>query len=128
MSRPPVLGRIILYVRDVARSAAFYATHFGYEAHREAGDRIIELHGPAGAASIMLHPAAKSQKLGQVAVKLVFDVEDVAGFVALAKKTGLAFGPLLSGDGYVFSNAKDPDGNAISVSSRAFRLKKEPRG
>ena len=128
MSGLAALGRVILYVRDVEQSAAFYAAQFGYVPHREAGDRIVELHGPAGAASIMLHPAAKSQKLGQVAVKLVFDVEDVAGFVALAKRSGLVFGPLLDGDGYVFSNAKDPDGNAISVSSRAFRLKKEPRG
>lgn len=127
MSRPPALGRVILYVRDVERSAAFYAAQFGYVPHREAGDRIVELLGPAGAASIMLHPAAKSQKLGQVLVKLVFDVEDVAGFVVEAKKAGLSFGPLLNGDGYVFSNAKDPDGNAISVSSRAFRMKDVPR-
>ena len=128
MIRPPALGRVILYVRDVERSAAFYAAQFGYVAHRAAGDRIVELHGPTGAASIMLHPAAKSQKQGQVAVKLVFDVEDVAGFVALAKTAGLDFGPLLKGDGYAFSNAKDPDGNAVSVSSRAFRMKDKPRG
>ena len=128
MTRPPALGRVILYVRDVERSAYFYAKHFGYVPRREEGDRIVELHGPSGAANIMLHPAAKSQRLGQVAVKLVFDVEDVAGFVAAAKTTGLDFGPLLKGDGYVFSNARDPDGNAISVSSRAFSMKQEPRG
>jgi len=121
MSRPPALGRILLYVRDVERSAAFYAVHFGYVAHREAEVRIVELHGPASAANIMLHPAAKSQKTGQVTVKLVFDVEDVTAFAAKAKQKGLEFGPLLQGDGYVFSNAKDPDGNSISVSSRAYR-------
>lgn len=69
----------------------------------------------------MLHPAAKSQKVGQAAVKLVFDVEDVEGFVAAAGKQGLAFGVRHKGDGYVFANARDPDGNPISVSSRAFR-------
>jgi predicted enzyme related to lactoylglutathione lyase len=121
MNRTPALGRIILYVRDVERSAGFYATHFGYVAQRELGDRIVELHGPAGAANIMLHPAAKGQKLGQATVKLVFDVEDVPGFVAAAQAGGLAFGTLHKGDGYLFANAKDPDGNAISVSSRAFR-------
>lgn len=123
MTRRPALGRVILYVRDVERSAAFYASQFGYVPHRSAGDRIVELHGPEGAASIMLHPASKGQKIGQVAAKLVFDVEDVAAFVALAKNTGLNFGPLLKGDGYVFSNAKDPDGNAISISSRIFRMR-----
>ena len=121
MSAAPALGRVVLYVRDVERSAAFYATHFGYVTQQEAGDRIVELHGPAGAANIMLHTASKSQKLGQVAVKLVCDVADVAGFVAEAKKTGLEFGPLHAGTGYHFANARDPDGNAISVSSRAFR-------
>jgi catechol 2,3-dioxygenase-like lactoylglutathione lyase family enzyme len=121
MNKPASLGRIILYVRDVERSAEFYARHFGYELHREAGDRIAELLGPDGAASIMLHPAAKSQKLGQVSVKLVFDVVDVERFVVAAGKAGLKFGALHRGDGYVFANAKDPDGNAISVSSRAYR-------
>lgn len=121
MSHAPGLGRIILYVRDVERSAGFYATHFGYEARRQEGDRIVELHGPQGAAAIMLHAAAKGQKTGQVTVKLVFDVEDVPGFVAAALAKGLAFGSLHKADGYVFANAKDPDGNAISVSSRVFR-------
>ena len=99
MSRPPALERILLYVRDVERSAAFYEVHFGYATHREAEVRIVELHGPASAVSIMLHPAAKSQKTGQVTVKLVFGVEDVTAFAAEAKQKGLEFGPLLQGDG-----------------------------
>ena len=81
----------------------------------------MEMHGPAGAANIMLDPAGKSQKLGQTAAKLVFDVGNVQAFVAVASANGLDFGTLHSGDGYCFANAKDPDGNSISVSSRAFR-------
>jgi predicted enzyme related to lactoylglutathione lyase len=53
-------------------------------------------------------------------VKLVFDVEDVEAFCAQARARGLKFGALHKGDEYVFANAKDPSGNSISVSSRAF--------
>lgn len=115
------LNRITLYVRDVEESAGFYAKHFGFEVFREEGDRIVELTHPDGGASLMLHPAAKSQKMGQVLVKLVFDVEDVAAFCAARAKEGLSFGSLHKGEDYVFANAKDPDKNSISVSSRAFR-------
>jgi hypothetical protein len=54
-------------------------------------------------------------------VKLVFDMEDVAGFCAGCKKNGLIFGVLHQADGYAFANARDPQGNAISVSSRGYR-------
>lgn len=69
----------------------------------------------------MIHPAGKGQKSGQSLVKLVLDVKDVAGFCADCKKDGLLFSFLHQADGYVFANARDPAGNAISVSSRAYR-------
>lgn len=117
------LNRITLYTRDIEESARFYAAHFGFEVFREEGDRIVELVHPQGGAILMLHPAAKSQKKGQALVKLGFDIEDVAGFCAERAEAGLAFGPLHKGDGYVFANAKDPDGNSISVTSRSFRAR-----
>ncbi|MGV8936489.1 MAG: VOC family protein [Allorhizobium sp.] len=119
----PPLGRITLYVRDVEASVAFYQKHFGLEPLRLEGDRIVELTNPDGGASLMIHAAGKSQKIGQVLVKLGFDVEDVSAFCATGMVEGLVFGPLHKADGYVFANAKDPDGNPIAVSSRAFRQK-----
>jgi hypothetical protein len=68
----------------------------------------------------MAHPAAKSVKTGQVTVKLVFDIEDVDGFKERCLAQGLKFGVTHKADGYTFANAKDPDGNSISISSRAF--------
>jgi hypothetical protein len=68
----------------------------------------------------MLHPAAKSQKEGQVLIKLVFDVEDVDGFCHKAKAEGLDFGAIHQAEGYAFANTKDPSGNSVSISSRAF--------
>ena len=117
----PRLGNVVLYVRSIEATIKFYRKHFGYTEHRFSGDRLVELHSPNGGFGINLHQAAKSLKRGQVLVKLGFEVEDVAAFVAAAKKRGLEFGPVHNGGGYVFSNAKDPDGNSIAVSGRAFR-------
>lgn len=114
------LGRLILYAQDLDALAEFYGRHIGYTAVHRAGDRVVELRPPGAGITLLLHPAAKGQKAGQSRVKLVFDIQDVAGFVAKAKDQGLEFGPLHQADGYSFTNAKDPAGNSISVSSRAF--------
>jgi predicted enzyme related to lactoylglutathione lyase len=113
--------RILFYVRDVETMVQFYQTHFGFEAFREEGDRIVELIHPDGGVNLMLHAAGKAQKMGQVLVKLNFDVEDVPAFCAKAAENGLEFGPLHQANGYVFANARDPNKNPIAVSSRAFR-------
>jgi predicted enzyme related to lactoylglutathione lyase len=116
-----MLGRLVLYVRDVEASIVFYEKHFGFTRSQNSDDRIIELIARDGGANLMIHPAGKSQKMGQVLVKLVFDMADVEGFCAARAAEGLEFGPVHQADGYVFANAKDPSGNPISVSSRAFR-------
>ncbi|WP_208978035.1 VOC family protein [Labrenzia sp. 011] len=115
------LTRVILYVKDVERSAAFYALHFGFSVQRSPSDRITELVPADGGTRLLLHKAGKAQKLGQVAVKLVFDVKDISGFCEMAKSHGLVFGSPHQADGYQFANAKDPDGNSLQVSSRACR-------
>ena len=124
-SSPPlraVLGRILLYVRDIEAVADFYALHFGFRIHRQENDRIVELEHPDGAGSnIMLHPLGRGRKSGQSVVKLVFDVADVDAFCVRAAERGLDFGAIHKGCGYAFANARDPAGNSISVSSRAFR-------
>jgi hypothetical protein len=119
----PELGRIILYTKKIDQMAAFYAGHFGYLVRRDPVDRLVELTSPTSGMTILLHPAAVSQKEGQAMVKLVFDVEDVVTFCSTARANGLEFGNLHQADGYVFANAKDPSGNAIQVSSRAFAAK-----
>ncbi len=118
---PLPLNRIILYARDVEATVAFYEKHFGFQALRLPGDRIVELVAQDGGANIMVHPAAKGVKTGQVTVKLVFDVEDVSRFRGESALNGLVFGPEHPANGYSFANAKDPCGNNIQVSSRAFR-------
>ena len=101
--------------------AAFYVRHFSFEAKPDNDGRMINLVPKEGGALITLHPAAKSQRMGQVLVKLVFDVRDVSDFKTDAGQQGPKFGAIWKADGYEFANAKDPDCNSISISSRAFR-------
>lgn len=112
------LGRITIYTKDVAKLAAFYCRHFGFKQVNLPGDRITELKGEG--ASILLHEAGARQKMGQVLVKLNFDVPDVPAFAAKAAEGGLNFSRPFKGDGYLFANAKDPSGNPICITSRAF--------
>lgn len=117
----PPIGRIVLYTKRIPEMIAFYTQHFGYSCIRDPDDRIVELQPDGLGVPLLLHPAGKAQKEGQVLVKLVFDVEDVDRFCRAAKRKGLNFGAIHKADGYVFANAKDPSKNSISISSRAFR-------
>ena len=116
----PQLNRILIYTKRMPEMVAFYSEHFDYVVKEQPGDRIVELLPEAGGVVIMLHPAAKSQKEGQVLIKLVFDVADVDEFCRKAKAKGLDFGSIHQANGYTFANTKDPSNNSVSVSSRAF--------
>ncbi len=116
----PSISRIVIYTKKMQAMIDFYTRFFGFEAHHNEADRIIELRPRSSGVTLLLHPAAKGQRDGQSLVKLVFDVEDVDGFCNQMKARGLVFGSIHKGDGYIFANAKDPSNNSISVSSRAF--------
>jgi predicted enzyme related to lactoylglutathione lyase len=115
------LCTVIVYARDMKKTAVFYSEHFGFKTTGEVTEGLIELHAPNGGAGILIHQAAKSVKLGQVGVKLSFQVHDVRAFVIAAAEKGLEFGAVHEANGYQFANAKDPDKNPVSISSRAFR-------
>lgn len=114
------LGRIVIYTKKIEAMVAFYCQHFGFQVLRLEGDRIVELVSRGTGANILLYPMSKGRKEGQTLVKLVFDIVDVDGFCLASKAQGLKFGPIHQADGYSFANAKDPSGNSVSVSSRAF--------
>lgn len=112
------LDRVIIYAKDMQKTADFYTKYFALNA--EAEDRLIVLSSPEGHEKILIHQAAKSIKMGQVCVKLVFTVSDVEKFKAEALKKGLKFGATHNGGGYLFSNTKDPSNNNVSISSRGL--------
>ena len=120
MTAFPAISRLVLYTKRMDQMVTFYETHFGYVVQRNPGDRIVELVPKSGGVHLLLHPAAKGAREGQAAVKLVFDVPNVAEFCAQAAECGLVFGPIHQADGYQFANTKDPSKNSVSVSSRAF--------
>jgi catechol 2,3-dioxygenase-like lactoylglutathione lyase family enzyme len=115
-----VLNRVVIYSKNIQKMADFYVRHFSFVAEPDTDGRMINLFPLKGGATISLHPAAKSQRMGQVLVKLTFDFDDISGFSKKAARGGLKFGAIWKADGYEFANAKDPDGNSISISSKAF--------
>lgn len=113
--------RVILYVRDMERSAAFYARYFGFIRIETGVDDLIRLVSTQNGLGLTLLQAAKSVKLGQASVKLVFQVDDVEAFKVRSAAAGLKFGATHVGTDYAFANAKDPSGNSIQISSRRFK-------
>ena len=115
------LGTVIIYARDMKKTAAFYSEHFGFGTTGEVVEGLIELQATNGGAGILINHAAKSVQLGQIGVKLSFDVPDVEALAAAAAKDGLNVGAVHEAKGYHFANTKDPDKNSVSISSRSFR-------
>jgi predicted enzyme related to lactoylglutathione lyase len=118
-----VFNSVVIYARDMKKTAEFYRRFFGFVTSGEVVDGLIELESGNGGAGIRIHQAAKSVKLGQVGVKLSFAVRDVDAFKAHAESLGLKFGSTHVANGYSFANVKDPDKNSVSISSRAYRVK-----
>jgi catechol 2,3-dioxygenase-like lactoylglutathione lyase family enzyme len=117
-----ILDGVTIYARDVQKTADFYRRFFGYLGPSEIVEGLIVLTSPNGGAGITILQAAKSVKLGQVGVKLSFSVCDVEAFKLESEGRGLKFGSTHLANGYSFANAKDPDKNSVSISSRAYRM------
>jgi catechol 2,3-dioxygenase-like lactoylglutathione lyase family enzyme len=117
-----IFDGVTIYARDVQKTADFYRRFFGFVGSGEIVEGLILLTSPNGGAGITVLQAAKSVKLGQVGVKLSFSVRDVEAFKLESEARGLKFGSTHVANGYSFANAKDPDKNSVSISSRAFRM------
>jgi hypothetical protein len=76
----------------------------------------VELVNQDGGAHLLIYQAGKAQMAGQSQTQFVFDVEDAERFCERCEKAGFAFDVLHRSNSYVFTNARDPAGNPISVS------------
>jgi predicted enzyme related to lactoylglutathione lyase len=114
-----LLNTILIYARNPASTAAFYRDYFDFETSGQIVEGLIELR--SSTTTLLIHQAAKSVRQGQATVKLMFSVRDVEGFKQDSAQRGLVFGSTHQANGYSYANAKDPDGNPVSISSRAFR-------
>lgn len=120
-----LLNTIILYAKNMQKTASFYQQYFGFEGGREVVDGLMELTHPQGGVTLLIHQAARSVKGGNAGLKLMFDVQDIEAFKQASAEKGLVFGATHQAKGYIFANVKDPDGNSISISSRNFRIQPE---
>ena len=123
-----IFDSVTIYARDVQKTADFYRKFFGFVGSSEVVEGLILLTSPNGGAGITILQAAKSVRLGQVGVKLSFAVRDVEAFKLGSERRGLKFGSTHLANGYSFANAKDPDKNSVSISSRAYRSVSELDG
>ena len=115
----PRITRLILYVKDIPKVAAFYRQFFGMRPLPGASANWLELADSSAGCSIALHKASVVQKSG-AAMKLVFGVADVRAFKEFKEQQGMKFGTIHEVDGVVFANSKDPAGNSIQISSRGL--------
>lgn len=115
----PPITRVILFVKDIPKVAAFYEQFFGMRPLPGATDGWRELAGAPDGCTIALHQASISQKSG-AAMKIVFGVADVRSFKRAKEKEGLKFGVVYKFGNIEFANAKDPAGNSIQISSRGI--------
>lgn len=116
-----VLNTILIYAKNPVVTAEFYRKFFDFETTGKMVEGLIELNSLASGATILIHQAAKTVKLGQVGVKLMFSVKDVDVFKEQSAQLGLVFGSTHQANGYSFANVKDPDGNSVAISSRVHR-------
>src|SRR5713101_9066500 len=85
------IARVILYVKDVIRGAAFYERFFDLHPLPGGSDKWTELAASSGGCTIALHKASVTQKSG-AAIKLVFGVANVQAFKNAKERAGLKFG------------------------------------
>jgi catechol 2,3-dioxygenase-like lactoylglutathione lyase family enzyme len=111
------ISRIILFVADVPKVAAFYQLHFGLEPIGPAEDGWLELR--AEGCNLALHRGTRPAGKGSHSpAKIVFAVSNVHAALADFAKTGLKFGKVFEWNGFAFADTKDPEGNPIQISSR----------
>ena len=110
-------------VKDVARSVAFYTSHFGFAlAHQQLpafasvalGDAQLLLSGPQASGSRPM-PTGQRQEPGGWNL-IVLRVENLPSFIDTLKESGLHFrNNMETGPGGKQIQVEDPDGNPIEL-------------
>ncbi|OTG94694.1 VOC family protein [Acinetobacter sp. ANC 3832] len=117
----PHLNTIMIYAKNMKNTAEFYQKYFAFQGSSDVIEGLIELNQTNGSIQLLIHQAAKSIKMGQANIKLIFSVENIDIYKQESADRGLVFGATHQANGYQFSNTKDPDGNSVSISSRVYR-------
>jgi len=112
------IDTVILRVRDVATSAAWYAKSLGFAPiHLSSSEGLVVL-GVNGVTSLTLWQRKVGEEApppGTTGTFPIFAVQDAAGVRALLEERGVEVGPLADGGGVRFFSIRDPDGNHLEA-------------
>ncbi len=112
-----ITSRVIIFVNDVPRVAAFYRDVLGLEAKVCADDPKEWQEFFAGSITLALHKS-DAPKPRRIATKIVFHSDDVKTTKRQIEARGVKLGNVVSTEDFAFCNGKDPEGNPFSISSR----------
>ena len=109
------IGVVMLGVRDLARSVAFYRDMLGFTLQQETAEFAFF---SGGSVTLCLsRPLAKATGQGAGATEIVFSVEDVRAAYAALRERGVQFTQEprnVTGDLWA-ANFTDPDGHRLSI-------------
>ena len=111
------LRRIIVFAADLKSLAAFYRDVLGLPEKPTPDDPRTWLEFHAGASSIALHNGGSVMQNGR-SPKIVFYAADVKTTRDALNARGANFGRVINTELFEFCNGTDPEGNALSISSR----------
>ena len=111
------LRRIIVFAADLKSLGAFYRDVLGLTLKPTPDDPRTWLEFHAGACSIALHNGGAVEQNGRPP-KIVFYAADVKTTRAALNARGANFGRVITTELFEFCNGTDPEGNALSLSSR----------
>jgi catechol 2,3-dioxygenase-like lactoylglutathione lyase family enzyme len=111
------LSRVIVFVRDMQASAAFYRDVLGLQPHGYADDTWMSFE--AGGCFVSLHKGSAGKGRKPKHVQLVFKVSDVARARAMLLAKGAEMDErVVPDETFSFCNGRDPEGNWFQISSR----------
>lgn len=123
-----VLGRVMLYAKDIKRMVTFYrdVLGFGVIPSRYDPDEFVVLD--AGNAQLCLHqiPEVIARNIGisdppeprsRVPVKIMFIIEDVEGTRDRLIARGVRMGSLQSFPPLIYCDGNDPEGNIFQITN-----------
>lgn len=111
------LSRVIVFVKDMQKCAAFYRDVLGLPPHGFADATWMSFE--AGGCFISLHKGAAGAGRKPKQIQLVFKVTDVAAAREQLVAKGVAMdNVIVPDDTFSFCNGRDPEGNWFQISSR----------
>ena len=123
-----VLGRVMLYAKDINRMVAFYRDILGFAVLPSRYDPAEFVVLDAGSAQLCLHQipdviarnmniADPAEPRSKVPVKIMYVIEDVASMRESLLARGVQMGELQNFTPLVYCDGQDPEGNIFQITN-----------